>query len=399
MIRREQYMEKIRPFIDKEIVKVLTGIRRCGKSIMLKLIQEELITSGINKEQILDINFESRAVDYVTSVDKTYHEIKKTAEKINKKLYLFLDEIQELQGWETMINSCMIDFDVDIYITGSNAKMLSGELATYLAGRYVEIKIYPFSFREVTQALPEKTLQEAFQIYLTRGGMPFLYQFPMDEDSSKQYLEDIYSSIILKDIAQRNHIRDIELFKRIMLYMLSNVGNVFSSGNITKYLKNENRCLSAETIYNYIEHSKSACLTHMVSREDIIGKKILQFQEKVYVADHGLREAIYGNNTRDINQILENIVYMELLRRGYEVTIGKIDCYEIDFVGKKGSEKIYIQVSYLLASEETVEREFSVLEKVPDNYPKYVVSMDEIDRGRNGIKHLNIRKFLMKEEY
>lgn len=399
MIKREQYMEKIRPFIDKEIIKVLTGIRRCGKSVMLKLIQEELISRGINKEQILDINFESRAVDYVTSVDKTYNMIKHKAKEIDKKLYLFFDEIQELQEWETMINSIMIDFDVDIYITGSNAKMLSGELATYLAGRYVEIKIYPFSFREVTQIFSNKTLQEVFQIYLIRGGMPFLYQFPLDSNSSKQYLEDIYSSIILKDIAQRNKIRDIELFKRVMLYMLSNVGNVFSSGNITKYLKNKKRSLSTETIYNYIEYSKSACLIHMVSREDIIGKKSLQFQEKVYVADHGLREAIYGNNTRDINQILENIVYMELLRRGYEVTIGKVDCNEIDFVGKKGSEKIYIQVSYLLASEETIEREFGVLEKVPDNYPKYVISMDEIDRGRNGIKHLNITKFLTMGEY
>lgn len=402
MVKRELYMRRIRPFIAKDIVKVLTGIRRCGKSVMLELIKEELLEQGVEKSCILSMNFESRAVDYVKDVDSSYQFIRAFAENVKSKVYLLMDEIQELEGWECMVNSCMIDFDVDIYITGSNAKMLSGELATYLGGRYVEFKIYPFSFREAVELLNqngEYTLAEAFQIYLTRGGMPFLYQFQIDEPSARQYLEDIYSSIILKDIAQRNHVREMEQLKRILLYFIANVGNPFSTSSITKYLKNEKRNVSTETLYNYIDYCKTSCLLHLVPREDVMGKQLLKFQEKIYLADHGIREAIYGNNLRDINQILENIVYMELLRRGYEVMIGKAGALEIDFVAHKGGERIYVQVSYLLASEETIEREFGILERVPDNYPKYVVTMDEISRGRNGIKHNNIREFLMMESY
>lgn len=399
MIQRELYMKKIRPFIDKPIVKVLTGIRRCGKSVMLELIQNELTDKGIKKSQLLAINFESKAVEYVKSADLTYEHIKETASKSDKKLYLFLDEIQELDGWETMINSCMIDFNVDIYITGSNAKLLSGELATYLGGRYVEFKIYPFSFKEVLDIMPDTNIHEAFQTYLTRGGMPFLYQFPIDEQGAMQYLNDIYDSIILKDIATRNKIRDIELMKRIIQFFIANIGNTFSASNITKYLKSELRSVSTETIYNYIEYCKSACLLHLVSREDVIGKKLLQFQEKIYIADHGIREALYGSNLKDINQTLENIVYMELLRRDYKITVGKNNNNEIDFIATRGNEKIYVQVSYLLASDETIEREFSVLENIPDNYPKYVVSMDEINRGRNGILNVNIKDFLLMDKF
>ena len=293
----------------------------------------------------------------------------------------------------------MIDFDVDIYITGSNAKLLSGELATYIGGRYVEFKIYPFSFKEVLDIIPDTDIHEAFQTYLTRGGMPFLYQFPIDEQGAMQYLNDIYDSIILKDIATRNKIRDIELMKRIIQFFIANIGNTFSASNITKYLKSELRSVSTETIYNYIEYCKSACLLHLVSREDVIGKKLLQFQEKIYIADHGIREALYGSNLKDINQTLENIVYMELLRRDYKITVGKNNNNEIDFIATRGNEKIYVQVSYLLASDETIEREFSVLENIPDNYPKYVVSMDEINRGRNGIPNVNIKDFLLMDKF
>lgn len=392
-------MARIRPFINKDIVKVLTGIRRCGKSVMMQLIQEELIENGVDQNQMFPINFETKAVDYVQNVHASYQAIRDFAEKHPGKIYLFLDEIQELAGWETLVNSCMIDFDTDIYITGSNAKMLSGELATYLGGRYVEFKIYPFSYEEVSRMLPDKSPQEIFQVYLLRGGMPFLYQFPMDDISSRQYLDDIYASIILKDIALRYKVRDVEQLKRVILYMIANTGNTFSASSISKYLKSENRNMSTETLYNYIDYCRSACLLRLVSREDVIGKKLLRFQEKIYLTDHGIREAIYGNNMRDINQILENIVYMELLRRGYSVTVGKAGSSEIDFVAAQASEKIYVQVSYLLASEETVEQEFKVLERIPDNYPKYVVTMDEIQRGRNGIKHLNIRDFLMLEKF
>jgi len=399
MIKRELYMSKIRPFINQDIVKVLTGIRRSGKSVMLELIQDELRLQGVSEKQFLALNFESKNRNFINSPDDTYAYIKDFSSKINSKIYLFFDEIQELNGWETMINSCMIDFNTDIYITGSNAKLLSGELATYLGGRYIEFKIYPFSFKEVLDIIPGKNAVEAFKMYLTRGGMPFLYRFPIDEMSAMQYLSDIYDSIILKDIATRNKIRDIELLKRVIQFFISNIGNTFFATNITKYLKSEIRSVSTETIYNYIDYCKTACFLHMVPREDVIGKKLLQFQEKIFIADHGIREAIYGNNMRDINQTLENIVYMELLRRGYTVTIGRNSSREIDFVATLGKDKIYVQVTYILATEETVEREFSVLESIPDNYPKYVVSMDEIDRGRNGIKNVNIRDFLLKDKY
>ena len=399
MILREKYMSKIRPFINQPIIKVLTGIRRSGKSVMLELIKNELMNHGMDKKYFMSINLESKKNQFENTVDGIYEHVKRFVEKSNQKVYLFFDEIQEIEDWETLINAVMIDFDTDIYITGSNAKLLSGELATYLAGRYIEIKIYPFSYIEILDLFPTKNKQEIFQIYLVRGGMPFLYQFPIDDRSAMQYLNDIYDSIILKDIATRNKVRDIELLKRMIQFFIANIGNTFSASNISKYLKSELRSVSTETIYNYIEYCKTACFLHLVQREDLLGKKILQFQEKIYIADHGIREAIYGNNMRDINQTLENIVYMELLSRGYDVRIGKNLNNEVDFVAEEGNSRIYVQVSYLLASDETMEREFSVLESIPDNYPKYVVTMDEIDRGRNGIKHMNIRDFLLMEQF
>lgn len=399
MIKREIYMSKVRPFINQNIVKVLTGIRRSGKSVMLELIQEELSLQGVSGRQFLSINLESNNNTFVSSVDGIYAHISNLVSQVSGKIYLFFDEIQELDGWETMINSCMIDFNVDIYITGSNAKLLSGELATYLAGRYIEVKIYPFSYKEILDCMPDKNKAEAFQIYLTRGGMPFLYQFPIDEKNAMQYLSDIYDSIILKDIATRNKIRDIELLKRVIQFFIANIGNTFSATKISKYLTSEMRGVSTETIYNYIDYCKTACFLQLVPREDVIGKKLLQFQEKIYIADHGIREAVYGNNMRDINQTLENIVYMELLRRGYQVRVGKNNNNEIDFVAILLKARIYVQVTYILATEETIEREFAVLEAIPDNYPKYVVSMDEIDRGRNGIKNINIRDFLLMDNY
>lgn len=392
-------MSKIRPFMNQNIIKVLTGIRRSGKSVMLELIQKELVQQGINEKYFVSVNLESRSNPFLNTIDGIYEFIRNFTSQADHKVYLFFDEIQELDGWETMINAMMIDFNADIYITGSNAKLLSGELATYLAGRYVEVKIYPLSYKEILAFYPDKNKTEIFQIYLVRGGMPFLYQFPMDDRSAMQYLSDIYDSIILKDIATRNKVRDIDLLKRIIQYFIANIGNTFSASNISKYLKSELRSVSTETIYNYIDYCKAACFLHLVQREDLMGKKLLQFQEKIYIADHGIREAVFGKNMRDINQTLENIVYMELLGRGYDVRIGKSGSNEVDFVALNDNSRIYIQVSYLLASEDTVNREFSVLEGIPDNYPKYVVSMDEIDRGRNGIKHMNIREFLLMEKF
>lgn len=401
MTKRELYIEKIKPFIDKDIIKVLTGIRRSGKSVMLKLIMEELKQNKIDEKQFININFENLINRELTTADKLHEYILKKASEIKKKYYIFLDEIQEVKDWEKCINSLRVneEYDFDIYITGSNAKLLSGELSTYLAGRYVEFVIYPFSFKEFLETLKsiqqDVSTREAFQKYVKFGGMPFLYNLAFEEEASLQYLKDIYSSIILKDITQRNKIRDTDLLERVISYLIMNVGNNFSATSISKFFKSENRKVSVETILNYIKAAEESFLIYRVSRDDLIGKKVLNVNEKYYIADHGMREAILGSNQRDINQIFENIIYLELLRKGYNVRVGKVDNLEVDFVCTKGNEKIYVQVAYLLASSETIEREFTSLEKIDDNYPKYVISMDEFDMSRNGIKHINIIEFLI----
>lgn len=401
MTKRELYIEKIKPFINKDIIKVLTGIRRSGKSVMLKLIMEELKQNKIDEKQFININFENLINRELTTSDKLHEYILKKASEIKKKCYIFLDEIQEVKDWEKCINSLRVneEYDFDIYITGSNAKLLSGELSTYLAGRYVEFVIYPFSFKEFLETLKsiqqDVSTREAFQKYVKFGGMPFLYNLAFEEEASLQYLKDIYSSIILKDITQRNKIRDTDLLERVISYLIMNVGNNFSATSISKFFKSENRKVSVETILNYIKAAEESFLIYRVSRDDLIGKKVLNVNEKYYIADHGMREAILGSNQRDINQIFENIIYLELLRKGYNVRVGKVDNLEVDFVCTKGNEKIYVQVAYLLASSETIEREFTSLEKIDDNYPKYVISMDEFDMSRNGIKHINIIEFLI----
>lgn len=401
MTKRELYIEKIKPFIDKDIIKVLTGIRRSGKSVMLKLIMEELKQNKIDEKQFININFENLINRELTTADKLHEYILKKASEIKKKCYIFLDEIQEVKDWEKCINSLRVneEYDFDIYITGSNAKLLSGELSTYLAGRYVEFVIYPFSFKEFLETLKsiqqDVSTREAFQKYVKFGGMPFLYNLAFEEEASLQYLKDIYSSIILKDITQRNKIRDTDLLERVISYLIMNVGNNFSATSISKFFKSENRKVSVETILNYIKAAEESFLIYRVSRDDLIGKKVLNVNEKYYIADHGMREAILGSNQRDINQIFENIIYLELLRKGYNVRVGKVDNLEVDFVCTKGNEKIYVQVAYLLASSETIEREFTSLEKIGDNYSKYIISMDEFDMSRNGIKHINIIEFLI----
>ena len=401
MTKRELYIEKIKPFIDKDIIKVLTGIRRSGKSVMLKLIMEELKQNKIDEKQFININFENLINRELTTADKLHEYILKKASEIKKKCYIFLDEIQEVKDWEKCINSLRVneEYDFDIYITGSNAKLLSGELSTYLAGRYIEFVIYPFSFKEFLETLKsiqqDVSTRETFQKYVKFGGMPFLYNLAFEEEASLQYLKDIYSSIILKDVTQRNKIRDTDLLERVISYLIINVGNNFSATSISKFFKSENRKVSVETILNYIKAAEESFLIYKVSRDDLIGKKILNVNEKYYIADHGMREAILGSNQRDINQIFENIIYLELLRKGYNVRVGKVDNLEVDFVCTKRNEKIYVQVAYLLASPETIEREFTSLEKIDDNYPKYVISMDEFDMSRNGIIHINIIDFLM----
>ena len=390
MLKRDEYIKQIVPFIDKDVIKVLTGIRRSGKSVMLKLLMEELKNRGINENQFIYINFENLKYRNLKNYERLYDFILNKVDNKYKSYYIFLDEIQEVEEWEKCVNSLRVDedFNFDIYITGSNAKLLSGELSTYLAGRYIEFVVYPFSFKEFFEIMKEKNkeidLKEAFQDYVKFGGMPFLHNLDYNFEASMQYLQDLYASIILKDITQRNNIRDTDLLERIINYVVMNIGNTFSATSISKFFKSENRKVAIETILNYIKACEEAFLIYRVARNDLLGKKILNVNEKYYIADHGIREAIMENNQKNINQILENIVYFEMLRRGYNVKIGKVDNLEVDFVCKKNDETIYIQVSYLLASEDTKEREFSVLENIKDNYPKYVLSMDEFDMSRNG---------------
>ena len=401
MIERKIYFEKIKSFIDKDIIKVLTGIRRSGKSVMLKLIMKELKKNGVDENQFIYINFENLRNRHLCHADTLNEYILEKAENVEEKCYLFLDEIQEVKEWEKCINSLRTeDKQFDIYITGSNAKLLSGELATYLAGRYVEVEIYPFSFKEFCSIYQNINIskEEMFEKYVKLGGMPFLHNLNHEVESSMQYLKDIYSSIILKDITQRSNIRNTELLERIINYIVMNIGNTFSANSISKYFKSENRKVAVDTVLNYIKACENAFLLHKVPRYEIQGKEVLNVSEKYYIADHGIREAILETNERDINQIFENIVYMELLRKGYNIKIGKLNNLEIDFVcTKTNNEKIYIQVAYLLASEDTIKREFLPFEKINDNYPKYVISMDKFDMSRNGIKHLNIIDFLLKD--
>ena len=403
MIKRESYMKQIRPFIGGELIKVLTGIRRSGKSVMLELIQEELLASGIGREQFISLNFEKMENVGLCTADALHREILNRAASVTGKVYLFFDEIQEVADWEKCINSLRVTLDCDIYLTGSNAKLLSGELATYLGGRYVEFVIYPFSFAEFSelygQVFPESSLPQRFQAYLTSGGMPYLSNLRFEQEPSQRYLEDLYNSVVLKDIVKRNSVRDVELLERIIAYVMANAGTIFSASSVSKFLKNERRKVSTDTVLNYIKYCMDAYLIYQASREDLQGKQVLSTNEKYYIADHGLREAVFGGNLRDINLVLENIVYMELLRRGYKVTVGRLGEREIDFVCEKRQEKLYIQVSYLLASEDTIFREFGAYDGIRDNFPKYVVSMDELDFSRNGIKHRNIRDFLMQVEW
>ena len=293
--------------------------------------------------------------------------------------------------------------DCDIYITGSNAKLLSGELATYLGGRYVEFVIYPFSFGEFIELYrpinPDASIQQCFQKYLITGGMPYLANIRYADEPSKQYLHDLFNSVQLKDIVKCNKIRDVDLLERIIAYVIANVGTTFSANSLAKFLKSEQHTVAPETILNYIKYCCDAYLFYQVKRVDLQGKQILSTNEKYYIADHGIREAVFGGNMRDINLILENIVYLELLRRGYKVTVGKTGEKEIDFVCDKHGEKLYVQVTYLLASEDRIKREFGAYDNIRDNFPKYVVSLDEFDMSRNGIKHQNIRDFLLAEQW
>lgn len=403
LIEREMYMSRIRPFIGKDVIKVMTGMRRCGKSVMLELVKRELVREGVSAANFFSYNFEDLTISNLCEATALHDDVCKRVQDAIGKVYLFFDEIQEVLEWEKAINSLRVRLDCDIYITGSNARLLSSELSTYLAGRYVEFVIYPFSFGEFLplyrQSFPEASIKECFNAFISFGGMPFLSELNYNENASKVYLSDAFSSVVVKDIAKRNNIRDIDLLERIIAYVMSNMGCTFSASSLSRYFKSQDRRVSVDTILNYLKFAMEAFLFYQVKREDLIGKEVLVSNEKYYIADHGLREAVWGRNNESIELVLENIVLIELFRRGYDVHVGRVDDKEIDFVATRQNEKIYVQVSYMLASESTIEREFGVYNLVRDNWPKYVVSMDELDMSRDGIKHMNITDFLLADDW
>jgi len=399
MIIRQAYLNKIIPLVDKNIIKVLTGVRRSGKTVLLSQIQDYLLASGVPKTNIVNISLESKKNERFKDGDLLYGYLISACEEVDGKTYIFLDEIQAVSKWEEVVSSLLVDVDCDIYITGSNSKLLSGELATLIAGRYIQIRVYPFTLSEAKEIEKQNgkyiSDESLFADYLRYGGLPM--RFSLEDVSLEPYLSDTYDAIVVKDIIGRNNIKDAGLLNMILAFLMDNIGNTFSARSIVSKLRAEGINTTVETVISYIDCIKKAMVVYSAQRYDIKGKKLLSTNEKYYTVDLGLRNCVKASGEIDYNKLYENIVYLELLYRGYDVKVGKTDDYEIDFVAYKGAEILYVQVCYLLASSETVEREFGNLERIKDNYPKYVVSGDLPDFSRNGIKHYNIIKFLLNE--
>lgn len=403
MIERPLYLNKIMPFVDTPFVKILTGVRRCGKSTILKMIQKKLKEEHhITDEQILSYRFDSMEYEDMTSKE-LYQELKIKVLNSNKT-YLFLDEIQEINGWEKVVNTLASDYDVDIYITGSNSRMMSSEISTYLTGRYITFHIYTLSFEEyLTFKKSYSTIydiKQEFNQYVRLGGFPATHLQEYSQDEVYTIVRDIYNSTIFSDIVRRNQVKKIDQLERVVKYTFNNVGNTFSAKSISNYLKSEQRKIDNETVYSYLEKLQKAYILHRCSRYDLQGKSILKTQEKFYLADISLRYAVLGYTTDSVASSLENIVYLELKRRGYDVCIGKYNDKEIDFVATKQNEKIYVQVTQEIKSEKTQKREYEQLLEIKDNYPKYVVLTDDFAGGNyQGIKTMHITDFLLSKEY
>ncbi len=399
MIIREYYLEKIDCYINKPIIKVITGMRRVGKSYFIRQIIDHLQTKGIENKQILSINKESLDFDFIKSYQDLNIYIKEYFKNCTKKRFLFIDEIQEIELWEKTIGSLFAEDRYDIYITGSNSKLLSSELSTLLSGRYVEIDIYALSFKEFLKFRGGNASDKGseFLNYLKFGGFPVIHKFDLDEEVTYQYIQSLYSTILLKDVISRHNIRNTRLFQDVVKFLFSNTGQIFSSNSISKYLKSQKKNVSVDTIQNYLSHLESSYMLHKVQRYDIRGKKLLELYEKYYFGDIGLKNAIMGYKDADISGQLENCVFLKLKQENYKVTIGKSDDLEIDFIAEKSGEKLYIQIAYLLESAETRKREFTVFNAVKDNYPKYVLSMDNLPASNmEGIIRMNIIEFLLK---
>ena len=403
MIERPLYVDKIMAYVDTPFVKILTGVRRCGKSTILKMIMERLKTErNIPEDRMISCRFDS--MEYEDMTAKQIYTLLKEQLSPAGKTYLFLDEVQEIKGWEKVVNSLASDFDVDLYITGSNSRMMSSEIATYLTGRYISFRIFTLSFGEYLMfkskfanvGEPKSELAN----YVRLGGFPATHLQAYSQDEIYTIVRDIYNSTIFSDIVKRNQVRKIDQLERVVKYTFNNVGNTFSAKSIADYLKAERRSLDNETVYSYLEKLEKAYLLHRCSRYDLQGKEILKTQEKFYLADVALRYSVLGYNADSVASSLENIVYLELCRRGYTVNVGKTGDSEIDFVAVRQNEKIYVQVTQEINSEKTEKREYSRLLEIPDNYPKFVLTTDEFAGGNyEGIKTMHIADFLLSAEY
>jgi len=395
--RRDIYLKKIIPFINKPVIKIITGIRRCGKSFLMKQIISELNATGIENKNILYINKELVTFNFIENYTQLYTYISEKFNSTQGKKYILIDEIQEIQQWEKAVGSLFAENEYDIYITGSNAHLLSSEIATLLSGRYVEINLYTLSYKEFVQFRNTEltNAEDEFYLYLKYGGFPVIHFFDYNDELIYQYINSLYSTILLKDIISRYNTRNVQLFENLTKYVFDNIGNIFSGNSIAKYLKAQNISMGLDTIQNYLQYLENSFLVYKVNRYDLKGKRILEIHEKYYLSDIGLKNAMLGYREKDIAGMLENIVFLKLKQSDYKVFIGKFLDYEIDFVAEKGNSRIYIQVAYLLNSKETIEREFQVMKQISDNYPKYVLSMDKHQTTNNeGIIRMNIIIFL-----
>jgi len=399
--KRNLYINKIEPFVGKPVVKVITGMRRVGKSCFLKLIINELLDRKIDKKRVLYINKESLDYDFIQNYNDLYGYVKNAFSDVKGEKYLFVDEIQEIDDWEKAIASFFSNGEFDIYITGSNAHLLSSEIATLISGRYIEIPVYGLSFEEflLFRGKNEPNHKEEFLTYMWVGGFPAIHHFDLNREVVYQYISSIYDTILLKDVIKRNNVRNVSLLENITHYLFNNIGNIFTAKRVSNYLKSQRIRVGIETVQNYISYLTATFSVFKVPRFDVKGKRLLKLHEKYYLGDVALRHALLGYREGDISGILENLVFLELKRRGYRVFLGKAGNKEIDFIAEKENKKIYIQVAYLLASPETIEREFSVLQSLKDNYPKYVISMDEIfGQDIDGIKRIHLIDFLLDPE-
>ena len=400
MKNRDLYLNQLIQFKDKKLIKVITGLRRSGKSTLLSLFENHLITSGVDRNHIIRMNFESFEFDEITNYKELHTYINERILDPNKRHYILLDEVQQVSSWERVINSFLVDANVDIFITGSNAYLLSSELSTLLSGRYVEIKMQPLSFKEYIEFLDsdkEMNLPEKFNQYLEYGGLPTIVELLDNPDTIGPFLEGIYNTVLMKDVIERNGVRDAALLESILKFIAANIGSIVSTKKISDYLTSSGRKTTSDTIDNYLKMLENAFIIYKANRYDLKGKMFLKTLEKYYIVDIGIRNKLIGLRNTDYGHVLENIVYLELLRRGYEVTIGKIGSLEVDFVASKPNEKIYYQVSATIMDEKTRERELRPLESISDNYPKYILTMDQIVfNDYSGIRVKNIIDFLLE---